>query len=175
MKRLSLLLLTLLFSTAAFAQSNSNDSDTLKSLLSEVRLLRHDLQTTTVAAQRAQILVYRAQAQESVVRRTQERIDDTRSKLAQIQTEQRNRASTIKQIEDKRSQSETTTAEQKEIEQMLAQLKARFDADSNKEQETQAKLIESEEQLRLEQAKLAGLQDELDRLEKLLESLGNPK
>jgi chromosome segregation ATPase len=175
MKRLSLLLLTLLFSTAAFAQSNSNDPDTLKSLLSEVRLLRHDLQTTTVAAQRAQILVYRAQAQESVVRRTQERIDDTRSKLAQIQTEQRNRASTIKQIEDKRSQSETTTAEQKEIEQMLAQLKARFDADSNKEQETQAKLIESEEQLRLEQAKLAGLQDELDRLEKLLESLGNPK
>jgi hypothetical protein len=60
MKRLSLLPLTLLFSTAAFAQTNSNDSDTLKSLLSEVRLLRHDLQTTTVAAQRAQILVYRA-------------------------------------------------------------------------------------------------------------------
>src|ERR1700731_2198319 len=122
MKRLSLLLLALLLATTAFAQMNSNDSDTLKSLLSEVRLLRHDLQTTTVAAQRAQILVYRAQAQESVVRRSQERIDDTRSKLAQIQTEQRNRASTIKQIEDKRSQSETTTAEQKEIEQMLAQL-----------------------------------------------------
>jgi hypothetical protein len=58
---------------------------------------------------------------------------------------------------------------------MLAQIKARFDADATKEQETQAKLIESEEQLRLEQAKLGGLQDQLDRLEKLLESSGNPK
>jgi hypothetical protein len=67
MKRVALLSLTLLFSTAAFAQTNSNDSETLKSLRSEVRMLRHDLQTTTVAAQRAQILVYRAQAQESVI------------------------------------------------------------------------------------------------------------
>jgi chromosome segregation ATPase len=175
MKRLSLLSLTLLCSTAVFAQTNPNDSDTLKSLLSEVRLLRHDLQSTTVAAQRAQILVYRAQAQESVVRRMQECVDDTRSRLAQIQSEQRSRASSIKQIEKKRGQNETTTAEQKELEGVLAQLKARFDSDANKEQETQAKLIESEEQLRLEQAKLGGLQDQLDRLEKLLESLGNPK
>jgi chromosome segregation ATPase len=170
MKRLSFLPLTLLLVSTAFAQTNPNDPDTLKALLMEVRLLRHDLQTTTVAAQRAQILVYRAQAQESVVRRMQDRVDDTRSKLAQVQSEQRNRASTIKQFEEKRSQSETTTAEQKELEGMLAQLKERFDADANKEQETQAKLIESEEQLRLEQAKLGGLQDQLDRLEKLLES-----
>ncbi len=175
MKRLSLLPLILLLATTAFAQTNSNDSETLKSLLSEVRLLRHDLQTTTIAAQRAQILVHRAQAQESIVRRMQERVDDTRSKLAQIQSEQRKRASTIKQFEEKRRQSETTTAEQKELEGLLAQLKERFDADTNKEQETQAKLIESEEQLRLEQAKLGGLQDQLDRLEKLLEGSGNPK
>jgi hypothetical protein len=112
MRRLSLLPLALLFATTGFAQTNSNDSDTLKSLLSEVRMLRQDLRTTTVAAQRAQILVYRAQAQEAVVRRMQERVDDTRSRLAQIQTEQRNRASSIKQFEEKRGQSETTTAEQ---------------------------------------------------------------
>jgi chromosome segregation ATPase len=175
MKRLSLLSLTLLFSSTAFAQTNSNDSDTLKSLLSEVRLLRQDLRATTVAAQRAQILLYRVQAQESAVRRTQERVDDARSKLAQIQFEQRNRASSIKQIEEKRSQSEMTPAEQKEFEVALAQIKGRFDADANKEQEIQAKLIESEEQLRLEQAKLGGLQDQLDRLQKQLESSDHPK
>src|SRR6266849_10369796 len=103
MKRLWLLPLALLFSTATFAQTNSNDSDTLKSLLTEVRMLRQDLRTTTVAAQRAQILVYRAQAQESVVRRMQERVDETRSRLAQTRSEQRNRAYTIKQVEEKRS------------------------------------------------------------------------
>jgi chromosome segregation ATPase len=169
MKYVRFLPLALLLTSSGFAQTNPTDSDTLKALLTEVRSLRHDLQTTTAAAQRAQILVYRAQAQESVVRRMQERVDDTRSKLAQIQSEQRNRAARIKQIEEKRSQSDTTTAEQKELEGMLPQIKARFDADANKEQETQAKLIESEEQLRLEQTKLGGLQDQLDRLEKQLE------
>jgi chromosome segregation ATPase len=169
MKRISFLPLGLLFASTAFAQSNSTDSDTLKALLAEVRLLRHDLQTTTVAAQKAQILVYRAQAQESVVRRVQERVDDTRSKLTQIQSEQRNRAASIKQIEERKSRSETSATQQKELEDLLPQIKARFDADANKEQETQARLIEAEEQLRLEQAKLGALQDQLDRLEKTLE------
>ncbi len=175
MKHLSFLPLTLLTVSTAFAQTNPTDSDTLKALLTEARLLRQDLRTTTVATQRAQILVYRAQAQESIVRRLQERIDDTRAKLAQIQSEQRNRASSVKQIEEKRSQSETTTAEQKELEGVLVQIKARFDADANKEQETQAKLMEAEEQLRLEQAKLGGLQDQLDRLEKTLENFNGAR
>ena len=105
----------------------------------------------------------------------QERVDDTRSKLAQIQSEQRNRAASIKQIEEKKSRSETPAAEQKDLENVLPQIKARFDADANKEQETQAKLIESEEQLHAEQAKLGGLQDQLDRLEKQLESSDHPK
>ena len=169
MTRLSFLPATLLLVSTTFAQTNPTDSDTLKALLTEVRQLRQDLRTTAAAAQRAQILVYRAQAQESVVRRMQERVDDTRSKLAQIQSEQRNRATSIKQIDEKKSRSETPAAEQKELENVLPQIKARFDADANKEQETQAKLIESEEQLRLEQAKLGGLQDQLDRLEKQLE------
>jgi len=117
--------------STAFAQTNPNDPDTLKALLTEVRQLRQDLRTTTVAAQRAQILIYRAQAQESVVRRMQERVDDTRSKLGQIQSEQRNRAASIKRIEEKKSRSDTPANEQKELEDALPQIKARFDADAN--------------------------------------------
>jgi len=174
MKRISFLPVILLLGSTAFAQTNPNDPDTLKALLTEVRQLRQDLRTTTVAAQRAQILIYRAQAQESVVRRMQERVDDTRSKLGQIQSEQRNRAASIKRIEEKKSRSDTPANEQKELEDALPQIKARFDADANKEQETQAKLIEAEEQLRLEQAKLSGLQDQLDRLEKIVENSSGP-
>ena len=175
MKRLSFLPLFLLLGSTTFAQTNSTDSETLKAVLAEIRLLRHDLQTTTVAAQRAQILVYRAQAQESVVRRIQERIDDTRSKLGQVQSEQKNRAATIKEFEEKKNRSETPATEQKELEDVLPQIRARFDADAAKEQETQAQLVDAQVQLRLEQSKLGGLQDELERLEKMLESVGNPK
>src|SRR5260221_3945998 len=89
----------LLISISAFGQSGSNDSQTLQALLAEVRQLRHDLQTTTVAVQRAQILIYRVQAQESVVRRMQERVDDARSRLAHGRLEPNNTAVRIKQIE----------------------------------------------------------------------------
>jgi len=58
----------------------------------------------------------------------------------------------------------------KNLGEILAQIKARFDADANKEQETQATLIDAEEQLRIEQAKLGGLQDQLDGLERTLEN-----
>jgi chromosome segregation ATPase len=176
MKRLSFLVLTILFvSPTVLAQTAPTDSDTLKALLAEVRLLRHDLQTTTVAAHRAQILIYRVQAQESIVRRMQERADDARSKLAQIHSEQKSRAASIKRIEEKRSRTDTPASEQKDLEDTLAQIKARFDADANTEQETQTKLIDTEQQLRMEQAKLDGLQDQLDRLEKVLESYDRQK
>jgi len=121
MKRLSVLPLTLLlFATTALAQTSSTDPDTLKAILSEIRQVRQDLQTTTRAAQRAQILIYRVQAQESIVRRMQERADDARSKLAQIRSEQKSRAASIKQIEEKRRRTETPTSEQKDLEEKLS-------------------------------------------------------
>ena len=42
-------------------------------------------------------------------------------------------------------------------------------AQASSEQETQPRLMEAEEQLRIEQAKLGRLQDELERLDKALE------
>ena len=138
----------------------------------EVRQLRRDLQTTTVAAQRAQILIYRVQAQESVVRRMQERVDEARSRLAQVRFEQNNRAASMKKIEEKKSRSETPATEQRDLEDTLTQIKARFDADANKEGEIQATITVAEDRLRMEQAKLDGLQDQLDRLDKTLENSG---
>src|SRR5450432_1558504 len=67
MNRRSLLLALgyLLSSTACLGQSAPGDSQTLQALLSEVRQLRVELRTTTIAAQRSQILIFRLQAQEA--------------------------------------------------------------------------------------------------------------
>jgi chromosome segregation ATPase len=162
----------LLIAMPVLGQSASSDSQTLQSLLAEVRQLRHDLQITTVGAQRAQILIYRVQAQESVVRRMQERVDDARSRLAQVRFEQNNRAATIKQIEEKKGRSESPATEQKDLEDTLTQIKARLEADANKEGEIQATITDAEDRLRMEQAKLGGLQDQLDRVDKTLENSG---
>ncbi len=175
MYRFPILILVLLLISTPVVSQTGPDSKTLQALLEEVRQLRRDLRSTTVAAQRAQILIYRVQAQESVVRRMQERVDDARSRLAQVRFEQNNRAATIKQFEEKKSRSETPETEQKDLEDTLAQIKARFDADANKEGEIQATITDAEDQLRLEQAKLGTLQEQLDRLDKLLETIDRPK
>ena len=68
-RSLLFVLAVLLFATASFGQTTAADAQTLQALLSEVRLLRQDLQTTTISAQRAQILIYRLQGQEAAVAR----------------------------------------------------------------------------------------------------------
>ncbi len=98
MNRSSLFVLgLLLLSTACFGQTTPGDSQTLQALLSEVRQLRQDLQTTTIAAQRAQILIYRLQGQEAAVARASQRLDEAREKLARIQDERKHVATDVKQ------------------------------------------------------------------------------
>src|SRR5260370_42502258 len=102
----------------------------------------------------------------------QERVDDARSRLAQVRFEQNNRAVSIKQIEEKKSHSETPPTEQKDLEGTLTQIKVRFDADANKEGEIQATITDAEDRLRMEQAKLGRRQDQLERLDNTLLSTG---
>jgi hypothetical protein len=98
--------------------------------------------------------------------------------LAQIRSEEKRLAAALKQYEDSLSHDENP-AQRKEAEEVIARLKAGLEAQASNEQEAQARLTEGEEQLRIEQAKLGGLEDHLDRLEKTLESssqqsAGNP-
>lgn len=86
MHRSCLLIPVLLFISApVFAQSSSTDSQTLQALLAEVRQLHHDLQSTTIAVHRAQILLYHLQGQEAIVARASQRLDDARARLAETQ------------------------------------------------------------------------------------------
>ena len=66
----------LLFSASAFGQANPSDSQNLQAVLAELRQLRQDFETTTVATQRIQILLYRLQGQEAAVARASRRLDD---------------------------------------------------------------------------------------------------
>lgn len=165
-----LTLALLLIPASAFGQAAPSDSQTLQALLQEVRQLRRDLQITTIAAERVQILLYRLQAQEKVVGRAQQEFDDARSRLAGTQTEEKNLAARVKQMEDVQSNSQNP-ADRKEMEDVLHQLKARLEMLVGEDQQWQTRKIDAEQELQMEQAKLSGLQDELDRLEKTLEDL----
>ena len=158
----------LVISPGAFAQTSSTDSQTLQALLAEVRQLRKELRSTTVAAQRAQILLYRLQIQEAVVTRAEQRVAEARSALAQTQAELKHLASEIKLREDMQSNSQNP-AERKEFEELLPRLKAQLESSNDTEQHEEMKAAEAELDLRTEQAKRTALQDQLDSLDKSLD------
>ena len=168
MRRWMLFALTLLIlPAAAVCQSGSTDSQTLQALLAEMRQLRQELRTATIAAQRAQILIYRVQAQQAVVTRLTQRVDSNGSRLNQNQSEQKMMTTQIKRLEDLRdSQNES---ERKQTDEQLGQIKARVEQLVTEEQEILPRKIGLEEELRAEQTKLAQLHDELDRIDKALE------
>jgi chromosome segregation ATPase len=160
----------LLFPVGSACQTTTSGLKTLQDLLAEVRQLRQDLHSTTGAVQRAQILVHRVEVEEYVVRSMRERVDSARSNLAHIQSEQRDHAFRIKQIQDKLDSSDTTQVERKPLEEALAQVKQSYESRTNDEQEAQARLAELEDQLRLEEAKLSELEGQLEQLDRDLES-----
>jgi hypothetical protein len=160
----------LTFSSAGFGQTNSGDSQTLQAVLVEVRQLRQDMQTTMVAMQRAQILIYRLQAQEAAVARASQRLTEIRDKLTRIQDERSHLAGDVKRQEDFISNTDNPATERKEVEAGLARSKTRLEALESQDQQTQTREIEAEQQERMEESRLSELREQLDRLDKTLES-----
>jgi hypothetical protein len=176
-RRLSLLALgCLLFATACFGQSAASDSQTLQALLSEVRQLRQELRqqlrTTTIAAQRTQILIYRLQGQEAVVARASQRLGEARNKFEGTHGARLQTAGDIKQTEDFVNNTDNPAAQRKEREDRLSLLKTRLEQLEGAEQRFQSQEIDAEQELRAEETRLSDLRDQLDRLDKTLENAG---
>jgi hypothetical protein len=160
----------LFFSAPVFGQSSSTDSQTLQALLAEIRQLRHDLQTTTIAAQRAQILLYRLQIQGATVSGISQKLDEARTKLAETQSNRTRLTNDIKQNEEFAIRNENPPGERKQVEDNLAQLRTGLSQLENEEQQRQIRVMQVEDQLRTERTKLGELQEQLDRMDKILES-----
>jgi chromosome segregation ATPase len=162
----------LLFATTCFRQSAPSDSQTLQALLSEVRQLRQELRTTTIAAQRSQILIYRLQAQQASVARASQRLDEARERFARTQDERKHVTANVKQTEDSVNNTDNPATQRKALENRLSELKTRLESLESDEQRDQSQEIDAEQQLRAEETKLSDLRDQLDRLDKALENAG---
>ena len=166
-----LLLAIVLISTAAVAQNTPSDSQTLRALLDEVRQLRKDLQTTTVAAQRMQVVLYRLQLEDAAVMRASAALESARASLTKVTDERKHFADEVQRMEDARLHSQD--AQQiKAIEEMLPQSKRRIEQLANDEQQWQGKVNDAESALRVEQSKVEALHATLDELDQALQNVG---
>lgn len=171
MRRSLLFILCFLFlSASGLCQSTATESLGMQALVAEVHQLRKDLQTTNANALRVQLLLYRLQAQEATVRRASEHLNEARARLAGTQRRREEVTATLKRFEESIDNAELSPADRKQVQQEGSRNKAELESLAAEEQQRQTAEMEAEEQLRAEQAKLSGLEDRVDRLEKELEN-----
>ena len=170
--RIALFILLSLFSTTrpARAQSTSPDSRTLQSILEEIHKLRQDLQTTTAASQRAQILLYRVRLQLDTVERLNQRLEQAHARVTQAKNEQDHFLQQKKFFEDQ-LQSTPDLANRKNLEVQLAGIQSLLERTKDNQPDAEAREAALTNELRTEQSKLDDLQEQLERLDKRLEAL----
>jgi chromosome segregation ATPase len=107
--------------------------------------------------------------QQGAVARASERLDEARSKLAEIQVRQREVAGEVKRLEDAMS-AEENLQQQKALQDRINHVKSELEVTGDTEQQRQATEIQAEQQLRAEQDKLSALETQLD---EGMRSMGN--
>lgn len=154
----------------AAAQNPSSTVEALQAILAEIHQLRQDLQSTTVTAQRVQILLYRMQLQQGATSRALTRADEIRVKLASAEEARARNAKDAEAIQECVNTA-TDPNKVKECQTALAEKKRSIEIWQSEEQQWQPKDAEAQSQLRAEQAKLDQLQETLDRLDKALAAI----
>ena len=169
--RTALFILLSLFPTTlpALAQSTPTDARTLQAIFEEIHKLRQDLQTTTAAAQRAQILLYRVRLQMDTVERLNQRLEQAHTRVTQAKNEQDHFLQQKKFFEDQ-LQSTQDLANRKNIEVQLDGMKSLLERTKDNQPDAEAKEAALTNELRTEQSKLDDLQEQLERLDKKLEA-----
>ena len=161
----------MLVPAAVCAQTNSAESQTVQAVLAEVRQIRQDLEASTAATQRTQILLFRLQTEQIAAGQATQRLDNARAKLVQAQSNRKRREEDVKRVEEYlREHEDENIPDRAAMQEYVAKAKAEVVSSSEEEQQWQSLETEAEEQLRIEQEKLGRLQDRLDRLEQGLES-----
>jgi chromosome segregation ATPase len=163
----------MLFGTSAgLCQTTAKEPDALQALLAEVHQLRQDIEAVTVASQRVQIALYSLQMQDAAVARATARLDAVRSKCSAVAAERDHFVSEAQRQESAIAGGTLPTNELADFRALLSHAKSVAEAKNAEVQSRQASEADASSQLRNDQAKLADLQDRIERLDKTLEKLG---
>lgn len=158
----------LIYLAASAMLAQPTDSQTLQALLQEMRQLRQELTNITAAAQRVQILLYRVQLQDDVVKKAAARHSQVAAKLKDAERNRVEAVGALKAAEDRLAAAQNPP-DRKAGEEVANEMKRRVEMWSNDETGLRAVEVSAGIDLRTEQAKLLELQQRLDRLEQQLE------
>ena len=150
------------------------DSQTLQFILEEVRLLRHELQSTATTVQRMQILLYRIRNQMDVVERARQEHEQSQMMLTQSRYQHEQMTNEIKRQRETLDTTQEVRTRQA-IEENLERMKNWLEQLDQSEPESQAKEAQCANTLRIEEGKLNELNQQLDQLDAQLAAARRPE
>lgn len=157
----------LLTTTRVVAQTAPPDTQMTQAVLSEIRQLRQDLQATAAVIQRVQIVLYRIQVQENQLDRATQRLETARDLCKGAEMQRKQFMSQIEQTESAKWSAQNASDRQA-AEDMLVRLRSSAEMFASEARDCQGNQVDAEIQVRAEQAKMSELQDQLERLDKVL-------
>lgn len=148
---------------ACFGQTDSSDSQTLKSILSEIRAIHEEVKIT----QTTQILLTELQLQQSVVNRAVQRADEAQSRLNDAKTDERANAEGLARVKEKLDAT-TDPQETKALSDRIEDLKSQAALLTTVDQERSASVQTEQQRLRDAQDALDDIQNRLNAIVKRL-------
>ena len=165
----------------SFAQTSSgetstgqSDSQTIKALLDEVRQLRLVLQRNSLATYRAQVTLERLKFQQARVDQLFKEQADLQNRIKEVERNLPTLSNQAGELEKLLAVAATPT-ERNEREMMIRAIKGELENEKQRLQDWREREPQIAARLQTEQAKLAELNDNLDKLERELESAAADK
>ena len=150
--------------TVAATEPARADAATLDAILTEVRGIHNDVRLSETT----QILLTEMEVQRGVVDKAQEKRDNARQRVSQLQLNQKQFATQIANLEEN-AKSALDPAIAKRLADQVDNMKATIENFKNQEPEAANALQDAESTLRKEQDTLAGIQDQLNDVVKKLQ------
>jgi len=140
----------------ALAQNHEPNSQTLQEVLAEIKAIHEDMRVT----ESTQILLVELEMQQAVVNRATDNVDAARSKLSDLQRDQKLVANEITRAQERLDNS-TNEDEKKSLAEEIARHKGNMAALKLEEQSRITSLQEMEERLKTAQDSLENINREL--------------
>jgi chromosome segregation ATPase len=142
---------------AGFGQNPGSDSQTMREILTEIRGIHEDMRVT----QTTQILLTEFEMQQSVVNRATEDVDSARTKLLEVQRDQKLVASDLQRAEDHLGEA-SDADEKKHIAEEIERHKSNIAAMTIEERGRTTTLQQMEQRLQTAQDTLEQIESELN-------------
>jgi hypothetical protein len=144
--------------------AGQSDAQVLQAILVEMRGLHNDVRL----GQTTQILLTELEVQRGVVDKALEKRDNARSRVSQMQVQEKNFAAQIPRLEES-AKATLDPVQQKRIEDQIDNMNANMENFKLAEPDAASALADAENALRKEQETLGGIQEQLDEVVKKLQ------